>query len=600
MSIPLTADQLPDKYRNGWVSNRIASGLLIAPETGGVGTLGCLVFDRQTLEPRALTVAHLFDRVGEAVYYPPEVGVPNPANKLGEVTFWNTDWDLALFSLQNPARPLFQGLTQQNNIGAIPQGTALRAYLQTGMNLGKMGGVTGYTGGTIQACGPNTMPSNPTPPNWRQFFCVYPLAGEGDLSKPGDSGSMWFDSTTLLACGLHQSGDQGKVAIVIPMDPVLELGGVFLDHGITYLGISATWISTNGPGGASGTITMTYIGPDLRLYQMLAKYTLNLGPFILTNWSPPISLPLPAPGLTGACGVFLEYLSLTYIFTRDRAAHVLMYQVLGSSNWISLAFPITSDPAVTSYYIDNNAMVFACARDRRGGLSYMYASLPATGPQSWSNVNSAPDLPANLTIVGSPAVVVQGGVTRLQVFVRAVDNAIYYNAFDCKLGSWDQWAAITATGVAGSSPRAGAVQTPGSGHSAPTYVYYRSIDCRIQQTQSMYGYVAEFKNNWRSLAVSGRPIYDLAVAFTPLAHLLVFETPEGMRTQAFMIANNALSGFLATVGTATLIGYQALPNVVWPAAPITNVRRWFRRANLRSSPSLIAQLWQRFRAWWRK
>ena len=146
--------------------------------------------------------------------------------------------------MQNPARPLFQGLTQQNNIGAIPQGTALRAYLQTGMNLGKMGGVTGYTGGTIQACGPNTMPSNPTPPNWRQFFCVYPLAGEGDLSKPGDSGSMWFDSTTLLACGLHQSGDQGKVAIVIPMDPVLELGGVFLDHGITYLGISATWIST--------------------------------------------------------------------------------------------------------------------------------------------------------------------------------------------------------------------------------------------------------------------------------------------------------------------------------------------------------------------
>lgn len=588
-----------DGTRRDWVSNRIASGLLIGPGSGGVGTLGCIVYDMGTLEPRALTVAHLFARLGEAVYYPDYMH--DQAHQLGQVIWMDTDWDLALFSLVNPARPLFQGLVQQNNIGAIPNGVTLRKYLNDGMGLGKMGGISGYTSGTIQHCGPNTMPSNPTPKNWREFFCIYPSADHIVLSRPGDSGALWFGDTTLFACGVHQSGDpNANVAVAIPIDPVLESGGVFLDHGLSYLKVAANWISGDQSAGDNGVITLTCIGPDLRLNMMQAGYLLLYGRFELSAWNAPTSAPLPSPGLAGSCGVFVEYLSIQYLFVRDRLGHFLMYQAIGSSNWITLSGVITSDPAVSTYYVDGNAMIFACARNRQGGLSYAYSALPATSAGGWSNLISAPALPDGLSIVGAPTIARADGAAQLQIFVRALDNAIYYIVFDCKSGFQQPWAAITDRGVAGSSPCAGSVQTPGSGTVAPTYVYYRSIDCRVQQSRSVSGAASDFQNNWRSIAVNSRPIFDLAVAFTPSTHVLFFETPDGLQTVAVTVSSNVIFGPFTSIDRSVLIDYQALPNVVWSAFDVGHFTGRLRQRFIRRPLSLLRSVARRLAAWIRK
>lgn len=156
----------------------------------GGGTLGLIVFDRDSLEPYALSNRHVMARSPAVATDPiaqPRAGVP--ADVLGTVARSDAALDCAVCRLGGRAFLLeVYGLS-------APAGAPTPARI--GMKVVKSGLTTGITWGIIDGLrtdGFTVVPDTSVP-------------AMGEMSLPGDSGSAWLELATNRAVGLHFAGE---------------------------------------------------------------------------------------------------------------------------------------------------------------------------------------------------------------------------------------------------------------------------------------------------------------------------------------------------------------------------------------------------------
>jgi len=156
-----------------------------------VGTLGAIVLDQNTLQPLALSNYHVM--IVEPANANDVIAQPmtaNAADVIGRLSRWNKPLDCAVCWVTNR--------TWETGLADLPNGPKGQAFVRIGMRVTKSGRTTGVTRGIVdgtEAGGftiiPDAMNPNPT----------------GEVSSPGDSGSVWIDSATSQAVGLHYAGE---------------------------------------------------------------------------------------------------------------------------------------------------------------------------------------------------------------------------------------------------------------------------------------------------------------------------------------------------------------------------------------------------------
>ncbi len=162
---------------------------------GIAGTLGAIVFDRNTLQPMGLSNAHvLFGTFRDVVNQPATTAA---SDRVGLVNRRNNFFDAAAFSLDGPATRMFN--LQVADLSAPPTITDTAAIF-VGTRVVKSGRTTGVTFGIVD--GVNNVFAFSVVPDPAK-----PAAG-GQISSAGDSGSVWLDAATHRAVGLHYAGEQ--------------------------------------------------------------------------------------------------------------------------------------------------------------------------------------------------------------------------------------------------------------------------------------------------------------------------------------------------------------------------------------------------------
>ncbi|HOJ77970.1 MAG TPA: hypothetical protein PLZ08_08255 [Bacillota bacterium] len=156
------------------------------------GTLGMIVRDIITGKLFALSNYHVL--VGEAGKKGDLITQPATDNKddiIGEVNRWNEQFDCAVCELNNSRRPSAKILGYDS-----PPNTVIRPSI--GMIVTKSGLTTGITTGIIDGISFDDFTIIPKP---KQSL------GDIEISAPGDSGSIWLETNTNAAVGLHYAGE---------------------------------------------------------------------------------------------------------------------------------------------------------------------------------------------------------------------------------------------------------------------------------------------------------------------------------------------------------------------------------------------------------
>ena len=156
--------------------------------TGG-GTIGMVVFDRITLEPLGISNYHVMMRTppvaGDTISQP---GSNVPANILGIVKASNQTLDCAVCRIGGR-----QWSLEIFGVGEVTGTTLARL----GMKVYKSGLSSGVTWGIIDGTDSSS-------------FTVVPdssVPSSGEMSLPGDSGSVWMELTSNRVTGLHFAGE---------------------------------------------------------------------------------------------------------------------------------------------------------------------------------------------------------------------------------------------------------------------------------------------------------------------------------------------------------------------------------------------------------
>ncbi len=155
----------------------------------GVGTLGMIVFDRRSLEPRGISNHHVMMRtppVASDVISQP--GANTAADLLGTVTASDQALDCAVCRLGTRTWTL-----EIYGVGAATGVTTARI----GMKVLKSGLTSGVTWGIVDGIEPGA-------------FTIVPDTSRpsgGEMSLPGDSGSVWMELTSNRVVGLHFAGE---------------------------------------------------------------------------------------------------------------------------------------------------------------------------------------------------------------------------------------------------------------------------------------------------------------------------------------------------------------------------------------------------------
>jgi len=157
---------------------------------GFIGTLGAVVFERDSLFPKGLSNYHVL------VVEPPQktdtVAQPKTAaaaDALGFLERWNKQYDCAVCSITSRSVS-----TQLADLGTA-KGIS---YPLVGMKVVKSGRTTAVTRGVIDGTDGGEFTVIPDP--------NFP-APMGEISAGGDSGSVWLESSSFLAVGLHYAGE---------------------------------------------------------------------------------------------------------------------------------------------------------------------------------------------------------------------------------------------------------------------------------------------------------------------------------------------------------------------------------------------------------
>lgn len=183
----------------------------------GIGTLGCIVFDKQTKKPLGLTNKHILKKRREFSVIQPAIKHRTKEFVIGNVLRKGGKGranDFAVFEIDIINR----GYDTQNSIHGL-QGK-LTDFVQPvkGMKVQKVGQRTGHTFGIIDKVIGNTVTIVPNPEK----------PPEREISEGGDSGSLWItDEENFKAVALHRAGEPNNPnlkdkAFAIPIKRVLN------------------------------------------------------------------------------------------------------------------------------------------------------------------------------------------------------------------------------------------------------------------------------------------------------------------------------------------------------------------------------------------
>ena len=247
----------------------------------GVGTLGAIVFDNVTGERLALSNHHVYvasrpqEAVGEDVTQP---GTRSTQDVIGTVARSHRGLDCAVARLQSSR-------SVSTSIIDYPGGIKGVVNAAIGMRVTKSGRTTGTTHGMIEGVSADEFTVIPLPGRWME------------LSSGGDSGSVWLESSSHAAVGLHFAGEASN-------DPRDERAWVKrIERVASQLKISLTRRATLsqkahlGPSLASfnSTLLLGWVGVgDLRLQLARSTDGLQFAPLPPLDERSPSSLALAA------------------------------------------------------------------------------------------------------------------------------------------------------------------------------------------------------------------------------------------------------------------------------------------------------------------
>jgi hypothetical protein len=189
------------------------------------GTLGAIVYDKNTGNPLGLTNHHVLigngnifrraGRKGDRINQP-AFKSDSPKYNIGKLWKGDKHYDCSVFAI------LSRDIEPINNLIGIVGSIKGEAHPLIGMPVKKTGARTGLTYGIISAVSSNaerfTISSNLQKP-----------APNNEISRGGDSGSIWLtDTFDNLAVGIHWGGDpdntpSSEVALAISINNILNV-----------------------------------------------------------------------------------------------------------------------------------------------------------------------------------------------------------------------------------------------------------------------------------------------------------------------------------------------------------------------------------------
>jgi hypothetical protein len=203
------------------------------------GTLGAVVFDQRSLQPMALSNYHVLvveSPQGTDMIAQPQTSAT--ADALGNLERWDKHLDCAVCRITS--RPVSAELAELGAVGGTQSP-------RVGMKVVKSGRTTGVTRGVIDGTDGEGFSVVPDPD--------FPAPG-GEISDSGDSGSLWLESATLLAVGLHFAGEGDP-------DPAQErafakwMTAVEDKLSVLLLGMDSAWMGSAHPGSSCTVLGRT-------------------------------------------------------------------------------------------------------------------------------------------------------------------------------------------------------------------------------------------------------------------------------------------------------------------------------------------------------
>ncbi|MBE9001860.1 hypothetical protein IQ274_27560 [Nostoc sp. LEGE 12447] len=159
----------------------------------GLGTLGAIVYDRTSLSPLGLSNHHVLvgddGQPGDAITQPAS---KNTDDIIGSLLRWNKELDCAVCTINN-----LRGIS----LGVVDYSQEIAGIKKPliGMRVTKSGRTTGKTFGILDGVNQQnfTVITDPEHPS-----------DNGEISTAGDSGSVWLETKSLCAVGLHYAGEK--------------------------------------------------------------------------------------------------------------------------------------------------------------------------------------------------------------------------------------------------------------------------------------------------------------------------------------------------------------------------------------------------------
>lgn len=163
----------------------------------GIGTLGCIVFDKETGKALGLTNKHILKRwVGTPVIQP-ALKKRNTHFIVGSIFKKSKNYDAAVFEIKTNLR----GYDKENSIYGLEGKISGVVEPYEGLKVQKVGQFTGRTYGIVKML------------LKRNKFIIVPNPDKPtqEISEGGDSGALWVtDEINFKAVGLHTGGEKGN------------------------------------------------------------------------------------------------------------------------------------------------------------------------------------------------------------------------------------------------------------------------------------------------------------------------------------------------------------------------------------------------------
>jgi endonuclease G len=211
-------------------SNPLRGGISISEERRySAGTLGAKVLDRSTGNEMILSNWHVLvgdwtGRPGQRIYQPGRFDGGTAADTVATLTrdAMSKSLDAAVATLTG-ARALVNDQLELGPVGGVGQA-------RIGMKVTKSGRTTDVTHGRVTGIsGVAQIAYSGVRRLIKQVITIEPLPG-GEVSQPGDSGSLWIASDAVQGIGLHfAGGDAPERALAIDLQHVLAALDVELD-----------------------------------------------------------------------------------------------------------------------------------------------------------------------------------------------------------------------------------------------------------------------------------------------------------------------------------------------------------------------------------